>query len=55
MPSGLYPDQGRQTLRQGRDGSGDATATTAELNPVTPPSLTLPKGGGAIRGIGETY
>ena len=34
----------------GKDGSGNAA-----LSPFAPPQVTLPKGGGAIRGIGEKF
>ena len=29
--------------------------TSARGSPATPPTLSLPKGGGAIRGIGEKF
>jgi len=34
-----------------RESSGDS----AEAAPFAPPSISLPKGGGAIRGIGEKF
>src|SRR5687767_10916601 len=30
-------------------------AAASEPNPASPPAITLPKGGGAIRGIGEKF
>ncbi len=35
--------------------NGDQKQTTAEASPVSPPTLSLPKGGGAIRGMGEKF
>src|SRR5262245_47831860 len=41
------------TNDQRRD--GDQQQTAAEVSQVSPPTLSLPKGGGAIRGMGEKF
>src|SRR5690349_17379512 len=48
MLSGQTPEQGQHT------DSGQHTAAT-EVRQVTAPAIMLPKGGGAIRGIGEKF
>ena len=35
--------------------SGGSNKETADKNQISPPSISLPKGGGAIRGIGEKF
>src|ERR1700733_11808958 len=57
------PDAPPPALRDGNgstpgDGSGSARGSSwqpAEGGPPSPPSVTLPKGGGAIRDIGEKF
>src|SRR2546426_8430327 len=43
----------RMTPNNANKGEGEVTARDASF--VSPPSLSLPKGGGAIRGIGEKF
>lgn len=52
-PGGAFP--GADGARQ--EGSASATSSPGAGSPVGPllPSITLPKGGGAIRGIGEKF
>lgn len=51
---GTSTDQSQQTVTS-RPTSPSASAPTNESFLVTPPSITLPKGGGAICGIGEKF
>ena len=44
------PEHQTQTQRAGDNGSDNATGAAGQL-----PSISLPKGGGAIRGIGEKF
>jgi RHS repeat-associated protein len=46
---GTSPPEGRQ------QGSAKDTSTNGDNALFTPPSISLPKGGGAIRGIGEKF
>jgi RHS repeat-associated protein len=39
----------------GQNGVQSATSKTGERGPASPPSLSLPKSGGAIQGIGEKF
>jgi RHS repeat-associated protein len=51
---GTSTDQSQQRVTS-RPTSPSASAPSNESFQVTPPSITLPKGGGAIRGIGEKF
>src|SRR5262245_52689315 len=42
-------------MNDDRRRNGDQQQTTAEVSQVAPPTLSLPKGGGAIRGMGEKF
>lgn len=45
----------RDESRTEQKASDQASAGAAQPSPLAPPSLSLPKGGGAIRGIGEKF
>src|SRR5438309_6167745 len=47
--------QGTPFLEDGQQSSAKDTSTGRDKALLTPPSISLPKGGGAIRGIGEKF
>ena len=42
-------------MQNGQRMNTDQNGAGVESSPFSPPSLSLPKGGGAIRGIGEKF
>src|SRR5262245_6923008 len=48
-------DRGPSAVDNPRPGTGGSAATTQTANNFAPPAISLPKGGGAIRGIGEKF
>jgi len=49
------PGDGGAPFGAAPGGPGRAGDGGADPQPIQPPALTLPRGGGAIRGIGETF
>ncbi len=51
----MFANSNRQSSSEPTNSRQSQSDQTSQSNLVTPPAITLPKGGGAIRGMGEKF